>query len=357
MKKLLLLAIPALLISCGPKEYTISGNASGEYEGKQVLLVDNEGATTDSCIITDGAFAFAGSVDDQDIYIISMDRTRIPVFVQNGAKITASLTDGPAIVSDNGGLNDIYATVNNKINESSQALNEKAQSLINKGMTYTEVHDSVKADIEALYDVYRNGMTENKDNIVGAYILGMLANELYSDLNQLDSVMAEVKYASQIKAINELREFLMTAETTKEGKMFVDFTGYSIDGTTASKLSDYVGKGKYVLVDFWASWCGPCKMEIPNLVELHKQFGGEKFTVLGINVWDSEEKFKAALEEEGIEYPQIFVPRDNKDNATELYSIRGIPQIMLFAPDGTILKRNLRGEEMKNFVADNLKDA
>ena len=74
-----------------------------------------------------------------------------------------------------------------------------------------------------------------------------------------------------------------------------------------------------------------------------------------MNVWDQEDKFKAALEEEGIEYPQIYIPRDNQDNATELYSIRGIPQIMLFGPDGTIVKRDLRGQEMKDFVADQLK--
>ena len=354
MKKLLLLAIPALLISCGPKKYNIEGKTTGDYEGKQVLLKDLEGTTVDSCLVEDSTFAFAGNVDDQSIYTVFLERTRIPVFVQNGAIITADMTEGPARVSDNGGLNDIFTAITDKINESSQALNEKAQKLINEGMTYIEVHDSVKRDIEALYDIYRVGMTENKDNIVGAHILGMLANEMYSSLDKLDSVMAEVKYAGKIKAVTDLHAFLEKAETTKEGKMFVDFSGFDLEGN-ASKLSDYVGKGKYVLADFWASWCGPCKMEIPNLIELHKQFAGDKFIVLGVNVWDQEDKFKAALEEEGIEYPQIFVPRDNKDNATELYGIQGIPQIMLFGPDGPIVKRDLRGQDMKDFVADQLK--
>lgn len=355
MKKLLLLAIPAMLLaSCGPREYTIQGKTTGEYEGKQVLLQDTEGTVIDSCLVQDSTFAFAGKVDDQSIYTMILERTRIPVFLQNGVNISADLTEGPVKVSDNGGLNDVFSTITEKVNESSQALNEKAQKLINEGMTYTEVHDSVKSDIEALYDIYRTGMTENKDNIVGAYILGMLANEMYSSLEKLDSVMAEVKYANKIKAVADLRAFLEKAETTKEGQMFVDFSGFDLDGNE-SKLSDYVGKGKYVLADFWASWCGPCKGEIPNLIELHKQFAGEKFVVLGVNVWDQEDKFKAALEEEGIEYPQIYVPRDGKDNATDIYGIKGIPQIMLFGPDGTIIKRNLRGQEMKDFVADQLK--
>ena len=151
-----------------------------------------------------------------------------------------------------------------------------------------------------------------------------------------------------------MREDLIKAEATSAGKMFVDFQGYAIDGKL-SRLSDYVGKGKYVLVDFWASWCGPCKGEIPNLIELQNKFGGDKFMVLGVNVWDDETAFKAALEEEGITYPQIVVPQNNKDNATELYGIKGIPQIILFAPDGTIVKRDLRGQAMKDLVEEKMK--
>ena len=355
MKKLLYLAIPALLMTaCGEKKYSIEGKTTGEYEGKLALLQNSKGETLDSCIVADSAFAFTGAIEGQGIYTILVEKTNIPVLVQNGANITADLTQGPVEVSDNGGLNDILNGVMTKVSEAGKAINEKAQKLMAEGLSYPEVHDSINADIEALYEIYRNGINENKDNIVGARILGMVASEFYSDLTRLDSVIAEVKYATEIKAVNDLRTFLELAENTKEGKMFVDFSGFDLEGN-ASKLSDYVGKGKYVLADFWASWCGPCKMEIPNLIELHKQFAGEKFIVLGVNVWDQEDKFKAALEEEGIEYPQIYIPRDNKDNATELYSIRGIPQIMLFGPDGTIVKRNLRGQEMKDFVADQLK--
>ena len=92
-----------------------------------------------------------------------------------------------------------------------------------------------------------------------------------------------------------------------------------------------------------------------KVVELQNKFGGEKFTVLGANVWDEEDKFKAALTAEGINYPQIYVPRDNKDDATALYGIRGIPQIILFGPDGVIVKRDLRGEAMKKLIEEKMK--
>ena len=355
MKKLMYLAIPALLLaSCGPKEYAIQGKTTGEYEGKLVLLQNKEGETVDSCVVADSAFAFAGLVADQSAYVISVEKTKVPVMVQNGATITADLTQAPAEVSDNGGLNDQLNAIMQTVSEASKALNEKAEKLMAEGIAYPQVRDSIQGDIEALYDIYRKGISDNKENLVGARILGMVVREFYNDLAELDSVIAEVKYATEIKAVNDLRTFLEVAEKTKEGKMFVDFSGLDLEGNE-SKLSDYVGKGKYVLADFWASWCGPCKREIPNLIELQKQFGGEKFVVLGVNVWDQEDKFKEALKEEGITYPQIYVPRDGKVNATELYGIQGIPQIMLFGPDGTIVKRNLRGEEMKAFVADQLK--
>ncbi len=355
MKKLMLLAIPAMMLaSCGQEKYTISGKAGEDMEGKKVLLVNGED-TVDSCSIANGAFTFTGTVDGQAMYVLNVEETtKFPVFIENGSKVSVDLNEAPASVKDNGGLNDVYVEIMTSVAQAGKALNEKATQLLSSGVQYASVRDSMAADLEALMNIYRDGITTNKDNYVGAQILSMVAREFYGELAELDSVMAEVKYAKDIKALQNLRASYEKAEATKEGKMFVDFTGLTVDGN-ASKLSDYVGKGKYVLVDFWASWCGPCKGEIPNLMDLHNRFNGEKFTVLGVNVWDKESDFKASLEEEGIAYPQIFIPKDNADNATELYGINGIPQIILFAPDGTIVKRNLRGEEMKNFVAEQLK--
>ncbi|MBO5872116.1 MAG: hypothetical protein J6Q75_05685 [Bacteroidaceae bacterium] len=86
---------------------------------------------------------------------------------------------------------------------------------------------------------------------------------------------------------------------------------------------------------------------------MHKKHG-DKLIVLGINVFDDEEKFKATLKEEGIEYPQIFIPKNNKDDAAKLYGVTGIPQIMLFSPNGNIIQRGLRGKQMITFVEEQL---
>jgi thiol-disulfide isomerase/thioredoxin len=134
--------------------------------------------------------------------------------------------------------------------------------------------------------------------------------------------------------------------------MFTDFEVMQPDGTVR-RLSDYVGKGKYILVDFWASWCGPCREEIPYLKEVWNEFKGDRFDILGVASWDRPANTMAAIKELGIPWDQIL---DAQQEVTSLYGIEGIPHIILFAPDGTILKRNLRGEGIRKAVAGCLSD-
>ena len=136
----------------------------------------------------------------------------------------------------------------------------------------------------------------------------------------------------------------------EESMLFIDFTieNGNLDGSKAS-LSDYVGKGKYVLVDFWASWCGPCIAEIPVLMEVYNKYKGDKFEILSVAVWDKREETLKSLEKHKIPWPQII---DADKIPTDLYGIKGIPHIILFGPDGKIIQRGLRGNALKAKVAE-----
>lgn len=358
MRILTTLALAVFAFTASAQSYKITGKAGQNYNGKTAYLIDqNTAKVCDSCVVKDGAFKFENKAKSEFVFEVNIDnnrRAKAVVMAGNKTNAVVDFTTRPATVTDNGGYNDMLTAMMNAVTEAGNAVNAKAEQMMNEGKSRDEIAEAVNADIEAVYDIYRNAIKDNKDNILGAYIAGMAARQFYTTLEEVDELIATVKYAGEMASIKALREIYLKAEATKAGKMYVDFKGLTIDGKP-SKLSDYVGNGKYVLVDFWASWCAPCKGEIPNLIELQNKFGGEKFTVLGVNVWDEEPKFKAALTEEGITYPQIYIPRDNKDNATELYGIQGIPQIILFGPDGKIIKRDLRGQSMMDFVAEQLK--
>ena len=139
-----------------------------------------------------------------------------------------------------------------------------------------------------------------------------------------------------------MRRRFETQLTTQIGTMFKDFA-VEYDGKT-TRLSDYVGRGQYVLVDFWASWCGACRMEIPNLNAAYEKYHSKGLQVVGIAVWDKPEATLKAISKDNPLYPQII---NAQSIATDLYGINAIPEIMLFAPDGTILARWLHGASIR----------
>ncbi len=139
---------------------------------------------------------------------------------------------------------------------------------------------------------------------------------------------------------------------TSEGKMFKDLALTTTDGKSA-RLSDFVGKGQYVLVDFWASWCGWCIKEMPTLGKLQNEYKGRKLVILGVNLDKSREAAKGAIRKNNMNWKQVFI--NNIEDVSTVYGVSGIPETILFAPDGKIVRRSLRGDELIDFIHKNVK--
>ena len=233
------------------------------------------------------------------------------------------------------------------LNDKMAAWSEEMQKLADDS-TITEAEGDARY-AEGLLKFYQ----ENKDNAIGPWAF---CNYLmYKDFTEadIDAMLKEApaEYA-QLKRVAKAKDAARQLKVTAEGQKFTDFEVPAADGTV-QKLSDYVGKGKVTLVDFWASWCGPCRAEIPKLQALKTKYG-DKFDVLGVAVWDNPDDTRKAIEQLQITWP-VIIGTEQLNQPTDLYGIKGIPHIIIFGPDGTILSRGLTGDDLANKLAEVLK--
>lgn len=212
--------------------------------------------------------------------------------------------------------------------------------------------DGCESEADYLVEINK-AYLENRDNVLGKFFYYYVMIYTEPTLEQanamLDTVPADYRTSSRI---TKLLKSLQAAKDTEPGNKFADFT--VVRGGGAERLSDFVGRdGKYTLVDFWASWCGPCRREMPNLKELLAKHG-DKLQIIGVAVWDDPDDTVKAIEE--LELPWHVMMGDEKlYGPTDLYGISGIPHIMLIDPQGKILLRGLQGMELAKAVDEALK--
>ena len=252
-----------------------------------------------------------------------------------------------------------------------KAYEEKHEAMLTEYRTMMDSLSSDQAAAEAYYNDFVEKYIEfnleaakkNSDNEVAVQVLmnlrGLISDEQSAEI--FDAMSPELLENEQVKA---LKEGLDSRLATAEGKMFVDFTVNSVVGQTRSippqpvygevKLSDYVGKGKYILLDFWSPWCGPCRREMPNIKAVYDKYKGENFDVVSIAVWEREpvEVTIQTAEKLNMTWNQI---NNGGTEPAQLYGVEGIPHLILFGPDGTILKRGFHGAGIEEVVSSYLK--
>ena len=363
MKKVVLAAAAVCLVvgsaAQQSKGYVLRGTAAFEgAEGAKVYLSDyHTNKRTDSCTVKDGTFFFCGQTDAPAIRRIEIGRLSSANAIIEAGELWVEMTparQGQASVHGSP-LNEQLADYKKQQEALLTDLRAQRKAFL-ADSTLSEARkeafsDSLWGAVSAqLFALGEAAIESNAHNMLAAFILWDLSNEYTPERfeQQLTKLSPEVQAYAPLQ--RKLAQNKKLAETSA-GKPFKDFAAKKTDGTTDAKLSDYVGKGQWVLTDFWASWCGPCRAEIPHIKAVYEQFKDKGVVVLGINVWDKLDKCNEAIKQLEMPWESIFVA---DQTATDLYGINGIPHLILFAPDGTIAARGLRGEEIAKEIEKQL---
>ena len=350
---IVLLVLGILLAACGRNDYQIDGTYTKE-DGTPVFLIDLNGSDTlGVTAVKDGRFTFAGKIASPAYVYVGQGKERVRFILEPGTatvNIDGRDASGLPMWEAIKAYNESFYSFDKQRKAARDALTARKDALspAEFNAAWDELNKACKEGKVALAD---SMICANKDNLVGAIVM--------NDLAMVDPDAFLERYETLAEPIREHNLVsdpyarVKAAAETAPGKMFIDYTipGGNPDGTDV-KLSDYVGKGKYILLDHWASWCGPCKMEMPYIRKAYEAFHGDKFDVVSIAVSDKREDTEAELAKLNLPWPQIL---DAGKIPGNLYGVNAIPHLILFAPDGTILRRDLRGEQISSALEELLK--
>ena len=367
MKKtiVLLISVVFLFSAFAQKSLTITGKVEGFTEGTIYLnkLASPSPIKIDSIDVNNGNFTFVKGITNTDVYMINFGKSRsgVVIFPENeNIQLTVKLNNGfidnievqagtiqKAYQEYSQSLKDLriemnklylaYQTAKKDKNETETARLEKELN------TASDASDAAEAKIQE----------ENASNLFGIYLI---TKKVYAyDFEKLKSCLDKASPAAKKSEIfNSLTTRLAKMESVKVGALAPDFTLPTPEGKMLS-LSQF--RGKVVVVDCWASWCGPCRAENPNMVALYNANKDKDFTILGVSLDrpNDKDKWIKAIADDKLTWNNVSDLKYWQSMICDLYIISAIPETILIDKEGKIVARGLRGDELKSKVAELLK--
>lgn len=327
MKRLVVTALAALtLASCqeAPKGYVINGEVTGMADGKVYLksFRNKMFFDVDTAEVKEGKFTFKGEVDQPLLFGLATEDMNYPVqlFVENTNMDVQISNDGEMITVRNSPVNAIFQ--------------ENAEKVFEEGYDIDSLITKYPASPAAAFYLYRY------------FTYQLPLDELKATRAKISPELAACPYVKDLDGI------IKQLENVQVGKVAPEFALPDTAGVSVS-LSDF--RGKYVLLDFWASWCPPCRRENPNVVKAFNEYKDKNFTVVGISLDKDKSKWLKAIADDNLTWTHLSDLKYWDSEIPALYGVRGIPANVLLDPDGVIIAKNITGEDLHKKLEEVIK--
>ena len=330
---------------------TIKGNIQGLKESSVVFsYMVNDASKMDTVTVQKGKFSWKTSFAEPTKVYMFFPTYVASFFAENGTIKISGKADSLQALKITG----------SKTQDEADAFDRTLTDLEDREMPlYQKWGKGTKEEqvaLEAEVDKIRKERRERQNRYITAHPASFFSANLVmeravmGDYDEVKSVYDLLDPAVlQTGAGQSIAKRLSIIERSKIGAPVLDFSQNNTDGQPVH-ITDF--KGKYVFVDFWASWCGPCRGENPNVLQAYNKYKDKNFTVIGVSLDDNGDKWKKAIKEDNMPWPQVSDLKGWKNEVSTYYGIQGIPSSLLIDPQGKIIAKNLRGEALNSKLAE-----
>jgi peroxiredoxin len=305
---------------------------------------------SDSIIVHNGTFSFERKFKEKNTFVSLSSGRKSITFIADGAPITIDMSKRMFKGS----------SLNNKFSKYEQKRVALDDSLLTIHIAMRHIYRDKAKRAEYLNYVSRfqeldsarinlcnKAIHENQNNVIAAFYISLLANETPYEKLKEEVNPQKVYYNNPI--LNRAKQLIRSFEMKLPGTLFTDLEEKDTLGVS-HKLSDYMGKGKYILVDFWASWCGPCMREMPNIKACYEKYHAKGFDIVGLSFDSDAGAWKNAIKKLCMSWINLSDLKGWKTQASSVYNINAIPSNILFDPDGRIVACDLLGSKLDEML-------